>query len=673
MDDTYSENIESVHMIHMNPWRVTTFVASLVLIVLAGSLGVADVFALPDGLVVVLSIVLTIVGFELQQRYADRSAGLFSQLNVPMPIVVMAGVVLLLVVAIRQYVQLTLPQLVETTAIINPDVRSRYAVVLNYSYLWGWVLILWGVRPQVNLTAWWKTHKRDVLPIIGLMIVGAVIRLTWLDDYPNILNGDDGLIGWWARTMFVEAGPLAYTLTAMDGVGTFYLTLLRGLIHAFGSEAWVVRFMPALAGISSIGAIYLLGRQLYGQRVGFLSALLLTFAHTHIHFSRQVAVSYIYAAIFLPVVLWGVWQLVATRKAWPAAVAAFMLAMHANFYVDAWAWAVLCVLILLSWLIVERQTVIPALPTIGLFIGLAVLGLLPQLVWAAVLPEEFFSRLITDGSFVSGWVYREAALNDTSVFMYVLYLYRMAMEAIFTSPFIDFYHANVPILDVVTAILFVIGTAIVHNRIHTRRSMLVLGWFWGGVTALAVYTLPISSYHYRLFVIVPVLMLQAAIGLSWVWDRLLAVLPKRVVQVSVAVVLGAIIAINSEVYVNRLALVCRYGVDPQTQRAGAAARFLSEKPVRDTEVIIVGQLNDLHAGTWKSLEYLNETVQFSTYWPDEPYDFVPFRGREVYLLYTPERFPERGYIEQTLEPIGDYETITMCGELFGYLTHVRVP
>jgi hypothetical protein len=125
--------------------------------------------------------------------------------------------------------------------------------------------------------------------------------------------------------------------------------------------------------------------------------------------------------------------------------------------------------------------------------------------------------------------------------------------------------------------------------------------------------------------------------------------------------------------VNRLALVCRYGVDPQTQRAGAAARFLAEKPVRDTEVIIVGQLNDVHAGTWKSFEYLNESIQFSNAWPDEQYDFVPLRGRDVYLLYIPERFPEREYIEQGLAPIGDYETITMCGELYGYLTHVRVP
>jgi hypothetical protein len=660
-------------MIRIKPWILITGVASIVLILMTGSLGTSDDLVRADGLVGLLTIAVTIIGFEVQRRRGAIDGQQTGPLTITQPIVLLAGIFVLLIVCVRQYIQFSLPTLVEASASINPDARTRYAIVQNYCYVWGWVLILWGVRPQGDVREWWATYKREVLPIIGLMIVGAAMRLVWLNDYPNILNGDEGLIGWWARNMFIETGPLAYTLTAMDGVGTFYLTLLSGLIDAFGSEAWVVRFMPALAGVSSIGAIYLLGRQLYGQRIGFLSALLLTFAHTHIHFSRQVAVSYIYAAIFLPIVLWGVWQLVATRKAWPAAIAAFMLAMHANFYVDAWAWAVLCVLILVSWLIVDRTTVLPALPAIGLFIGLAVLGLLPQLVWAVVLPKEFFSRLITDGSFVSGWVYREAALNDISVPVYVLYLYRMALEAIFTSPFIDFYHANVPILDAITAALFLIGTAIVHNHIHTRRSMLVLGWFWGGITALAVYTIPISSYHYRLFVIVPVLMLQAAIGLSWLWDRLIEVLPKRVVHVIVAGIVAAILVINSEVYVNRLALICRYGVDTQTQRAGAAARFLSEKPVRDTTVIIVGQRNDVHAGTWKSFEYLNETLQFSNHLPEEPFDFASVRGSEVYLLYIPERFLEREYVEQGLEPIGDYETITMCGELFGYLTHVRVP
>ncbi len=248
----------------------------------------------------------------------------------------------------------------------------------------------------------------------------------------------------------------------------------------------------------------------------------------------------------------------------------------------------------------------------------------------------------------------------------------MAFAAIFTTPFIDFYHANVPILDFVSAVLFGIGTVIVHFKIRTRRGMLVLGWFWGGITALAVFTLPISSYHYRLFVIVPVLVLQIAIGLEWIWGRLERRVPTRVALAMICVVVGIIAPINTEIYVNRMALLCRYGVDVQTQRAGAAACFLKEHNIRDTEVIIVGQYNDMHAGTWKSFEYLNESLRFSNSFPEDEYDFRPFKGKDIYLLYIPERFFERPVIEAGLKELGEYETITMCGEIFGYMTHVRV-
>jgi hypothetical protein len=43
-------------------------------------------------------------------------------------------------------------------------------------------------------------------------------------------------------------------------------------------------------------------------------AVLLTFAHVHVHFSRTVAVSYIYATALVPLVLWGLWQVVQTRQ-----------------------------------------------------------------------------------------------------------------------------------------------------------------------------------------------------------------------------------------------------------------------------------------------------------------------------------------------------------------------
>ncbi len=376
---------------------------SIILIAVLGACGWQDTMAIYDFALVASTILVTIGTLIRLRLHGElQVSSRIATLEIQSMRVVLAGCVILVSVAGRQWVQLAVPQSVEAAYVLNETSRIRYAIIANAVYLWGWMLVLWAVRPRLDVRQWWGIHRTEALLVSSLMVVATAMRIVWLNDYPNIINGDEGLIGWWARTMFSESGPLAYTLTAMDGVGTFYLTLLRGLIAIFGSEVWVLRILPALAGSASIGSIYLLARQLYGKRIGMLSAVLLMFAHTHIHFSRQTAVSYIYAAFFLPILLWALWQLVATRRAWPAVVAAFMLSMHANFYVDAWAWAVLTVLILISWLIVECRTVVAASAAIGVYAGTALLGLGPQLIWSVVLPDDFFRGCRQMGRFCLG-------------------------------------------------------------------------------------------------------------------------------------------------------------------------------------------------------------------------------------------------------------------------------
>lgn len=606
------------------------------------------------------------------EQRRSRLATLLAHQGVERPERLLVGLVLLGAVILRQWLQVGFPELVEITALEHSDLRIRYATVTNFAYCVGWAMLLWSAFPRIDMRQLYRAHRTDIVTLMALIGIAATMRLVFLNDYPNIINGDEGLVGWWARGMFRAPGPLGYTLSAMDGVGTLYLSVLHTLIWAFGSEVWVLRVLPALAGTVSLVSIYLLGRTLYSSRIGMYAAIVLAFMHTHIHFSRQLAVSYIYAAAFLPIVLWGVWQFVQTRKAWPALVAAAALSFHANFYVDAWAWAVLTVLILVGWWIVQREQLQAALPQVGIYGVAALVGLGPQLVWGAYTPSGFFSRLEVDGSFVSGWIFTEAAAMQMSVVSYVLFLYDMALQAIYWTPFIDFYHADVPILDPLSVGLALIGAILVHNRLHTPRGLVVLGWFWGGVTALAVFTLPISTYHYRLFVIVPVLALFIALGIDAVY-RVLERYSRIGAQLLVVAIVVVLAYVNIDIYINRLALDCRYGGDPMTQRAGAAARFLKEKHIRGATVVTVGQLNDMHAGTWKSFEYLNETLTFVNLFPNEKPSMYAQRGEDVYFLYIPERFLERETIEAGYTPVGDYETITMCGVLFGYLTHAKAP
>jgi len=158
-----------------------------------------------------------------------------------------------------------------------------------------------------------------------------------------------------------------------------------------------LRLLPALAGIASIATNYWFARQLFGRRVAIITAILLLFAHTHIHFSRQVAVSYIYSTVFMPIYLWRIWQVVVTRRMWPAVVAAVGLMLHVNFYLDAWAWAVFLVILVGAWAVVDRPAIAGAVRPLGMMFGLMLLGLSPMIFWANAYQGEFVSRMSNDG------------------------------------------------------------------------------------------------------------------------------------------------------------------------------------------------------------------------------------------------------------------------------------
>jgi hypothetical protein len=96
---------------------------------------------------------------------------------------------------------------------------------------------------------------------------------------------------------------------------------------------------------------------------------------------------------------------------------------------------------------------------------------------------------------------------------------------------------------------------------------LVLGWhdcFWP-------YLPSMSTYPYRLLVVVPVVILIAAIALDWIveWMRM-----PRVSAISMGVLIVIIALLNIDIYWWKFATLCRYGGDIKTEQAGTLARYL---------------------------------------------------------------------------------------------------
>jgi predicted membrane-bound mannosyltransferase len=201
------------------------------------------------------------------------------------------GALVLTIVFVRQWVQLAHLNEDITEAFYNNDTSLfRYATTQLVMWVCGWSYLLVATIPAWSLPTLARQYWREWSIVTALIVVAGVLRLVDLGIVPHIINGDEGLIGTWASQVMKQIGTLGLVFANMDGVATNYLYVMSGLFQLFGQNALTVRLIPAVFGVLAVGTNYLFTRALFGQRTATIMAVLLTFAHVHVHFSRTVAV-----------------------------------------------------------------------------------------------------------------------------------------------------------------------------------------------------------------------------------------------------------------------------------------------------------------------------------------------------------------------------------------------
>src|SRR3989344_7150406 len=126
--------------------------------------------------------------------------------------------------------------------------------------------------------------------LISILVIASVFRFWKLDLLP--LFGDE-----------VDVGYQAYSLlkTGKDYMGQTLPTYIHSLsewraplfiyatipsVAIFGLNEWGVRGGAAFFGVLGVLLIYLLGKKLWNEKIGLLSAILLAILPWHIHYSR---------------------------------------------------------------------------------------------------------------------------------------------------------------------------------------------------------------------------------------------------------------------------------------------------------------------------------------------------------------------------------------------------
>jgi mannosyltransferase len=165
-------------------------------------------------------------------------------------------------------------------------------------------LVLAGVLLVASLLAWYRLGDKSL----------------WFDES----------VSWFIARM--STNDFLHTLRYDEANMPLYYAALRGWIGLNGdSEAWM-RFLSAVCGIGTVGALYALSRRLYGFGVAIAATVILA---TNAFFVQhaQEARSYMMAALLTTLATYCFVRAVDTDRGWWLYAVFVALGIYAHFYV----------------------------------------------------------------------------------------------------------------------------------------------------------------------------------------------------------------------------------------------------------------------------------------------------------------------------------------------------
>ena len=488
---------------------------------------------------------------------------------------------------------------------------------------------------------WLKQRRYEILGIGLITLFAFALRFYMLGQIPSVVNGDEGRVG--LTALSANSLPFANPFALWENFGGLYLQAINLPLYVLGVSPFSLRLAPAVGGTLAIPALYLLARQISGRRVAFIAACLLAVSHTHVHFSRTVAVAYIQGTWLIALELYFLLSGLMKRSSWRTAVAGVLLAIHFCIYLDSQIIAGLILMYMLISFLFLPGWFKPALHQADVFWGGFIIGLFPELIYIQSHPTIFLNRMSENGLFQTGWLTHEIAISGQNPVLAAIQILGTRVIHAFLSliyyPSTDFYGSPVPTLSLVSATLFLVGLTVALLRTKSPRFLLLNGYFWAGTLSVALFAIPPSADTYRMLIVLPAALLLAAVGLDHGLEMLgLGWVEMRKVYVLITtLMLSSLVIFNIWAYYFQFAGHCLYGTDDAPTRFASFLGNYVRTLDRENAAYL---LNDsiFSFGTHLSVDFLSgrhpvinisdpvDTLQMK---PDETIIAVPTRIAEL--------------------------------------------
>jgi uncharacterized membrane protein len=517
------------------------------------------------------------------------------------------------------------------------------------------------VRPmRFDVLAWAREHRREIVFVAALTGAAAVARFWQLGAVPNIISGDEGVLGTLSQS--VATGKLNNMMATIYGTSTMYLFLLAGVQKLLGFTPFGLRFTSALIGTLSVPALYLLARRMFNVRVAVVATALMAVSHMHLHFSRIIVASSLQDAFYAVLALYFFYTGLEARSAPRLALSGLVMGLHLYIYMGARLMILLMPVYVLVLFLTNRKLVTDNIGPLLAYAGALIVIAAPMGWWAYTHWNEFNARANQIGVFQSGWLVREAQTTGKGQIAIFLDLIRQAFLTINYYPAQAGYRSPYPILDFVSGAVFMLGLAYSLYHIADRRHLLLQGLFWSGViVGGALVVLPAPS-GYRILIVFPAVCLF--VGLAW--DQLVEIASRamsnpRVMQVAATVAfVAAIVTLNFKAYFIDYAPKCLYE-DLNTRYASYLGAYAAR--LGPTYAPYSLSAPRVLYGIHKSVDYFTNGLPITDIVDPltGPPTFIDPHSRAVFF-FTPERESELAYV-QSYMPGGAVDRLLDCGKL----------
>ncbi|HET6316626.1 MAG TPA: glycosyltransferase family 39 protein, partial [Chloroflexota bacterium] len=411
-----------------------------------------------------------------------------------------------------------------------------------------WLIVPAVVLALIATVVWWQQRFRTpdatrgaVLWLIGVAFAIAAIAGFWrlrsprltvraaiplllflLALVPRIWNQADLPYGIWfdeadsvlQARRFVQDGRYTPIADVFGRDASLFYYLVGAVLQLVHDPVLAVRGTAAVLGALNAPLVYLLGRELWGWRLGVVAGVLLALSRWHVDISR-LGMTAIQGAVFATLAFWLVARAVRTQRWTDAAWAGAALALGVHGYI-AFRPLPFVAIVLIAYAALQYRWRPRFLASRGgILVGAFALVALPLLIFALQDPTSFNGRMTQTLIFSQDAPQAQKLADLWSNLQKHALMFHVHgdMNGRHNLP-------GWPMLDPLTAVLAMLGLAWLVLHLFDWRSWLLFGW---GIVAMSggVFTLPFEAPQaFRTIAVTPVLVLMTALALLLVADRL---------------------------------------------------------------------------------------------------------------------------------------------------------